>query len=149
MASAGLETPDMIELRKRKQQIEAEIEGTGEAPTLYKILPEKTASVGGAMMGSSKVYDLGSAKKVSGYGEVEMTLNPDELDLDSDALQSRYNQQLRQQGQEGEDLSDMMADHLTKQKKKQQQQQKQKQQTTSGTTSTSDKDKKKQKEFKF
>ena len=41
--TAGLETPDMIELRKRKHQIEADMEGgdeeEGEAPALYKLLP--------------------------------------------------------------------------------------------------------------
>ena len=43
---------------------------SGETPSLYTVLPEKTASVGGAMMGSSHVYDMASAvpgalKKVS------------------------------------------------------------------------------------
>ena len=43
---------------------------SGETPALYTVLPEKTASVGGAMMGSSHVYDMASAvpgaiKKVS------------------------------------------------------------------------------------
>ena len=104
--TAGLETPDMIELRKRKHQIEADMEGgedeDGEAPALYKVLPEKAASIGGNMMGSSKVYDLSAAKKVhvpdSG---IDMTLNPDELDLASDVLQSKFDAQLRQQQQLG------------------------------------------------
>ena len=30
----------------------------GDTPALYTILPEKQASVGGAMMGSSHVYDI-------------------------------------------------------------------------------------------
>ena len=33
----------------------------GETPTLYTVIPEKTAAVGGAMMGSSHVYELGTA----------------------------------------------------------------------------------------
>lgn len=33
----------------------------GETPTLYTVIPEKTASVGAAMMGSSHVYELGVA----------------------------------------------------------------------------------------
>ncbi len=37
------------------------MEAGGETPALYTVLPEKTAAVGGAMMGSSHVYDLGAA----------------------------------------------------------------------------------------
>lgn len=48
------------------------MEAGGETPTLYTVLPEKTSAVGGAMMGSSHVYDLGSTvsgniRKVWGY----------------------------------------------------------------------------------
>ena len=30
----------------------------GETPLLYSVLPEKTAAVGGAMMGSDHVYEI-------------------------------------------------------------------------------------------
>jgi len=105
---AGLETPDMIELRKRRTQIESDMEsvGGGETPALYKILPEKAANVGASMMGSSKVYDISHAKKaallqeamISGIGSsqstsIDMALNPEELDMDSDQFQSRLDQQ--------------------------------------------------------
>ena len=33
---------------------------SGETPTLYTVIPEKTAAVGAAMMGSSHVYELGA-----------------------------------------------------------------------------------------
>lgn len=77
---AGLETPDMIELRKKK--IESEMEKyvlilssytfklnifylfvySNEAPQLYTILPEKrTDRVGQAMMGSTHTYDVAPA----------------------------------------------------------------------------------------
>lgn len=51
---------------------------SGETPALYTVLPEKTASVGGAMMGSSHVYDMASAvpgalKKVSDNNEDNLT----------------------------------------------------------------------------
>lgn len=53
---AGMETPDMIELRKRK--IESDMEG-GDTPALYTILPEKKSEkVGTTMMGSTHVYDM-------------------------------------------------------------------------------------------
>ena len=51
----GMETPDMIELRKKR--IEDAMDQGGETPALYTILPEKKSSVGGAMMGSAHVYD--------------------------------------------------------------------------------------------
>ena len=54
---AGLETPDIIELRKRKE-IEELMEAGNETPSLYTVLAEKKASVGAAMMGSAHVYDL-------------------------------------------------------------------------------------------
>lgn len=55
----GLETPELIELRKRT--IEEAMEGGSETPQLYKILPEVEVSVGEAFMGSSKVYEMPGA----------------------------------------------------------------------------------------
>ena len=56
---AGMETPDMIELRKRKN-IEEAMEVGAEQQPLYTVLPEKRISVGAAMMGSAHVYDITS-----------------------------------------------------------------------------------------
>merc|ERR1712179_200066 len=76
---AGLETPDNLELRKRR--IEADMEG-GETPSLpYQILPEKkNERIGAAMMGSSHTYDLGKRTGKGGRDEtrVELALNPEE-----------------------------------------------------------------------
>ena len=52
----GMETPDMIELRKKR--IEDAMDQGGDTPALYQVLKEKTAAVGGAMMGSAHVYDI-------------------------------------------------------------------------------------------
>ena len=53
----GMETPDQIELRKRR--IEDAMDQGGDTPALYQVLPEKKAApVGGAMMGSAHVYDM-------------------------------------------------------------------------------------------
>jgi splicing factor 3B subunit 2 len=158
--SAGLETPDMIELRKRRTQIESDMESIdGETPTLFKILPEKATSVGGSMMGSSKVYDLSAAasgKKGDGSIStgIDMALNPDELELDSELLQSRYNAQLKNNNNDNddhEDMSDIVADHLSKQNKKmKKKQQQQQQQASTPVGNQSEKEKnKKYKEFKF
>ena len=48
---------------------------------------------------------------------VQIALNPDELDLDKDAIQKKYEQQLRDSQLQKEDLSDMVADHQAKQAK--------------------------------
>lgn len=178
---AGMETPETIELRKKK--IEAEIEGS-ETPVLYHVIPEKpTNRIGGAMMASTHVYDMTgvgapppaviAARRLAGQpgagpasggllpppppqigsqqqgaegggtgtgGMVELALDPSELDMDSDAMAVRYEQQMRanQSQLQKEDLSDMLAEHVAKQKSKRKRQQNQDTKQT-----------KKYKEFKF
>ncbi|CAG9813244.1 unnamed protein product [Phaedon cochleariae] len=149
---AGMETPETIELRKKK--IENEMEGT-ETPVLYHIIPEKRPDrLGAAMMGSSHVYDLTSVAGTAaaapasapaapaakrGEGMVELALDPSELDMDSDAMAVRYERQMRENRSQlqKEDLSDMLAEHVAKQKSKRKRQQQDTKQT------------KKYKEFKF
>nr|XP_022332731.1 splicing factor 3B subunit 2-like [Crassostrea virginica] len=137
----GMETPDMIELRKKR--IEDAMDQGGETPALYTILPEKKSSVGGAMMGSAHVYDTTAVTAVKkdkpGTEGIEVALNPEELDMDTAAMQAKYDQTMREkQSQlEKEDLSDMVAEHAAKQKKRKKQQQ------------DSGKSAKKYKEFKF
>ena len=58
----GMETPDMIELRKKR--IEDAMDQGGETPALYTILPEKKTAVGGAMMGSAHIYDTSAVSHV-------------------------------------------------------------------------------------
>ncbi|KYQ49964.1 Splicing factor 3B subunit 2 [Trachymyrmex zeteki] len=131
---AGLETPETIELRKKK--IESEMEG-GDTPALYTVLQERrTEGLGASMMGSTHVYDMTAEKD----GAVELTLDPSELDLDSEAMASRYEETMRsrQAHLRREDLSDMLQDHVQRQKSKRKRQQIQ-------DTKTS----KKYKEFKF
>ncbi|XP_004531291.1 splicing factor 3B subunit 2 isoform X3 [Ceratitis capitata] len=144
---AGMETPETIELRKKK--IEAEIEDN-DTPVLYQVLPEKrTDRVGASMMGSTHVYDISGVNKpaaraavtVDREGTVELALDPSELDLDNEAMAQRYEQQMREQQShlQKEDLSDMLAEHVARQKSKRKRQQAD---TTGKTT-------KKYKEFKF
>lgn len=114
---AGLETPDMIELRKK--QVENEAEG-GETPALYTILPERRVESGGRnLMASTHTYDLtGMGGRDQG---VDVALDPSELDLvDTDAMAARYEATLREQqaGDEEEDFSDMVAEHAAKQRNK-------------------------------
>lgn len=157
---AGLETPETIELRKKK--IESEMEG-GDTPALYTVLQERrTEGLGASMMGSTHVYDMTGAaggqappsviaarRGVSGTasdartekdGAVELALDPSELDLDSEAMASRYEETMRsrQAHLRREDLSDMLQDHVQRQKTKRKRQQ------TQETKAS-----KKYKEFKF
>ncbi|KAH8262903.1 hypothetical protein KR044_001775, partial [Drosophila immigrans] len=149
---AGMETPENIELRKKK--IEAEMEDN-ETPVLYQVLPEKrTDRIGASMMGSTHVYDIGSGggggagankqpavrSTTDREGIVELALDPSELDLDNDAMAQRYEQQMREQQNhlQKEDLSDMLAEHVARQKSKRKRQQTDPAKTT-----------KKYKEFKF
>ncbi|XP_066598157.1 splicing factor 3B subunit 2 [Prorops nasuta] len=157
---AGLETPETIELRKKK--IESEMEG-GDTPALYTVLQERrTEGLGASMMGSTHVYDMTGAAggqappsviaarrviggtasdvRVEKDGTVEVALDPSELDLDSEAMASRYEETMRsrQANLRREDLSDMLQDHVQRQKSKRKRQQ------TQDTKSS-----KKYKEFKF
>lgn len=48
---------------------------------------------------------------------MEVALDPSELELDPEAVAARYERQIREQRPKGrEDLSDMLADHVARQK---------------------------------
>lgn len=114
------------------------------------------------MMGSTHVYDMSttagkppanlaagataatrSGTVVEREGMVELALDPSELDMDNDAMAQRYEQQMREQQShlQKEDLSDMLAEHVARQKSKRKRQQ--------GTETAATKQTKKYKEFKF
>ncbi|XP_063707669.1 splicing factor 3B subunit 2 [Culicoides brevitarsis] len=142
----GMETPDNIELRKKK--IEAEMEDN-ETPVLYQVIPEKKQDrLGTNMMASTHVYDISAAMNTrttrtgDREGMVELALDPSELDMDGDAMAQRYEQQMRenQSHLQKEDLSDMIHEHIARQKSKRKRQQ---------TTDPASKTQKKYKEFKF
>ncbi|KAM7366421.1 hypothetical protein PAMP_015859 [Pampus punctatissimus] len=142
---AGMETPELIELRKKK--IEEAMDGN-ETPQLFTVLPERrTGPVGAAMMASTHIYDISgamAARKAGGGQEsqgVEVALAPEELELDPMAMTQKYEEHVReQQAQvEKEDFSDMVAEHAAKQKQKKRKAQPQ--DTRGGA--------KKYKEFKF
>ncbi|XP_040265840.1 splicing factor 3B subunit 2 [Bufo bufo] len=119
---AGMETPELIELRKKKN--EEAMDGT-ETPLLYTVLPEKrTATVGGAIMGSTHIYEISSALSRRGAPTepqgVEVALAPEELELDPSAMTQKYEERVReaQEQVQKEDFSDMVAEHAAKQKQK-------------------------------
>ncbi|XP_068116677.1 splicing factor 3B subunit 2 [Hyperolius riggenbachi] len=119
---AGMETPELIELRKKKN--EEAMDGT-ETPLLFTVLPEKrTATVGGAIMGSTHIYDITTALSRRGAPTepqgVEVALAPEELELDPSAMTQKYEERVReaQEQVQKEDFSDMVAEHAAKQKQK-------------------------------
>uniref|UniRef100_A0A8C1XA12 Splicing factor 3b, subunit 2 n=1 Tax=Cyprinus carpio TaxID=7962 RepID=A0A8C1XA12_CYPCA len=130
---AGMETPELIELRKKK--IEEAMDGN-ETPQLFTVLPERrTGPVGAAMMASTHIYDMSTVRLCG----VEVALAPEELELDPMAMTQKYEEHVREQQVEKEDFSDMVAEHAAKQKQKKRKAQPQ--DTRSGA--------KKYKEFKF
>ncbi|XP_026494329.1 splicing factor 3B subunit 2 [Vanessa tameamea] len=147
----GVETPDTIELRKKK--LDSDVEG-GDTPALYQVLPERRVGLTAGMMASTHVYDINAANpgkraaagaagtgasSEAGAGGVEVTLDPSELELEPEAVAARYERHLREHRPKGrEDLSDMLADHVARQKNKRKRQQ-----------NTDSKQAKKYKEFKF
>ena len=67
-----------------------------------QVLQEKQASVGKGMMGTSHVYDL---KKSDGREKgAEVSLNPEDLDLDPAAIAAKYQSRTQPQGKEKEDM---------------------------------------------
>lgn len=140
---AGMETPDIIELRKRK--IESEMENS-ENQQLYQILHEKkTDKIRRDIMGSTHVYDLSgtSKKKPTGTG-VDVALDPIELEsIDAQKLSAKYDETVKKQQEslQKEDFSDMVAEHAARQKRKKD--------TTSSSSSSNKQTNKKYKDFKF
>ncbi|EDV29834.1 uncharacterized protein TRIADDRAFT_20192 [Trichoplax adhaerens] len=119
--SAGLETPESIELRKKKN-IEDAMEQGEETPQLYTIIPEKKIAVGAAIMGSAHIYDINAAPKKSTTQAdgIEVSLDPSELELDEATMTAKYEEQLREQNDSAkkEDFSDMVAEHAARQQRK-------------------------------
>lgn len=73
-------------------------------------------------MGSTHVYDVPSVpggpigtKRPDGPGIVELALDPSELDIDSETMAARYEQEISKSSQK-EDLSDVVAEHISRQK---------------------------------
>lgn len=101
-----------------------------DTPALYTVLPEKRFDrISGQMMASTHGYDLATAAAAAsgsgvkkdhkeGAGGVDVSLNPEELDLgDANILGQKYEEGLKQQhlGKD-DDFSDMVAEHAARQK---------------------------------
>ncbi|ORX61406.1 DUF382-domain-containing protein [Hesseltinella vesiculosa] len=131
--ASGLETPDVVELRKERRTVPMSAD---EPPKqLYQVLQETDKSVSG-LMGSQHGYELANVEKpviapTTGrifkrkHDEVDVAFDPSELEagLDESTLRAKYNQQVSSKvpGANGEDLSDMVAEHANRQTKKKKQ----------------------------
>ncbi|GAA5877614.1 hypothetical protein JCM3774_005358 [Rhodotorula dairenensis] len=127
----GLETPDFLELRKRREETEPEVD-TG-PKSLYQVLPERESRMRG-FMGSDRVYDVsgisqqgatkapvlgqedrGTKRKAGG---VEVALDAAELEGLSEAdLRARYEQASRAGRTHHEDFSDFVGEEVAKRRK--------------------------------
>lgn len=129
----GIETPDAIELRKRR--IESDMDGSSESQTLYKVIAQKDAgsAVAQGMMGSTHVYDVAGATGTGGTGVndlrkgkkvfaggIEMAMDDPEAlaNMDQDALKAKYEAAEAEKNSGKDDFSDMVADHRAKTAKK-------------------------------
>ena len=145
----GIETPGLIELRKRKIEEEMEMRDN---PALYQVLSEKkTDRLTSSMMASTHIYDVSAStsgskrKKLGPDGQVyDVALDPSELELDPEQIHSRLQEKIqsadsmsRSQLTKDPELSDMLSRHIqeTASKKK--------------NKPTDDSKKKKYKDFKF
>ncbi|ORZ10807.1 hypothetical protein BCR42DRAFT_333185 [Absidia repens] len=151
--ASGLETPDVIELRKEVRR-HGDEEGTKQ---LYQVLPEVDKKISG-LMGSQHGYDLQNVDKpviapTSGRmattskrklgDNVDVAIDPSELEsgLDESTLRAKYEAQVKSKlpgggAADSEDLSDMYAEHASRQAKKKK-------------IAQDSKGKQKEKEFKF
>lgn len=118
----GLETPGLIELRKRKIEEEMEMR---ENPALFTVLPEKrTERLGQSMMASTHVYDVsgaGPSKKRRDDGGIDVALDPSELEMDQSEMHSRLEQKIQDSRShliKDPEISDMLSRHIQDSKKK-------------------------------
>lgn len=122
----GLETPDVIDLRKASEKA---------AKQLYTVLEQKKADIDrSTLMGSDHVYvvppdgekdqwPVGSAEKrrTEKGDDVDVTFDPAELEgLDEEAKQKLYEEKLRaaRENKNKEDFSEMVAAKAVQQKRK-------------------------------
>ncbi|KAH7859032.1 hypothetical protein Vadar_030681 [Vaccinium darrowii] len=123
----GVETPDVIDLRKQQRK-------EPEKP-LYQVLEEKEEKIApGTLLGTSHTYVIGTgaqdkaaAKRVDllkgqKSDRVDVTLQPEELELMDNVLPAKYEEAREEEKQRSqrEDFSDMVAENEKKRKRKMQ-----------------------------
>lgn len=130
---SGLSTPDLLDIRKR--------DGTGtetpkEVRSLYTVIEEKKASVGSGLFGTDRTYVLPAArteadqkavelenKRKAQRGQVEVALNPEELEtMDAATLKRKYDQQIRRESEakaaDRSEIDEVFEEELRRKKRK-------------------------------
>eukprot|EP00741_Cyanophora_paradoxa_P004808 tig00000829_g4665.t1 len=123
---SGLETPEVINLRKQQKPEE-------EARPLFRVLEEQKTAIQGGLLGTQHGYAVsGAAQKVDPSkrvdlmksqktDKVEITLNPSDMEnLDDAALSAKYEEKLREEreAKAREDLGDVFDEQAKKKRKK-------------------------------
>jgi len=105
---AGMETPDgAFDLRKRVGGADTPSDGSGTGVTglgeneLYRVIKEKQAHVGGALMGSDRTYALASSR-----GDVQVSVDPDALE-DKSQLLNIYEDGVEEKAEDGGGREDL------------------------------------------
>ncbi|KAF8691804.1 hypothetical protein HU200_040206 [Digitaria exilis] len=125
----GVETPDVIDLRKlQRKEPEKQTE-----KQLYQVLEQKEERIApGTLYGSSHTYVLGAQDKVAPKrvdllknqkaDKVDVTIQPEELEVMDDVLAAKYEEAREEEKlrNQKEDFSDMVAENASKRKRKQQ-----------------------------
>lgn len=92
----GIETPAQMELRKNRGREDDDTEMLEEPKQLYQVLPQKQASATGSGM-TAHTYDMRNKldlMKSQKTAEVEVALDPSDLELPEEELQKKYNKVL-------------------------------------------------------
>lgn len=125
----GVETPDVIDLRKlQRKEPERQTE-----KQLYQVLEQKEERIApGTLYGSSHTYVLGAQDKAAPKrvdllknqksDKVDVTIQPEELEVMDDVLAAKYEEAREEEKlrNQKEDFSDMVAENASKRKRKQQ-----------------------------
>ena len=88
ISAPPVDTPKPGEIELRKAQPKAV--DMSNPPPLYQVLNEKQVSVGKGMMGTSHVYDLKKAPPGGEQRGNEVSLNPEDLELDPAQIAAKY-----------------------------------------------------------
>lgn len=134
---SGMDTPQMLQLRKADGTGTETPDSTKAPRQLYQVLEEKKTAVGSGIFGTKHTYVLPSQQPVGVLGEeampadiqreqerlrgqVEISLNPDELgSLDPASLKRKYETQLdkEQSSNNVDDLSEVLEEERRKKRR--------------------------------
>jgi splicing factor 3B subunit 2 len=143
---SGMETPDVVDLRKGGIRKDAGFDtpqlAAEHPPALYQILEEKRTGLTGGLLGTSHGYVVPTGPQTVGAG-VAVTLNPEELEnLDEATLAKKYQAELNSAAATRRALGEGVSEVIEEQERK-------RKRTEAGLSSAGGNKSKKSKDFKF